>query len=214
MNDPFLNFQKFYDKETASDIASHLESNQIPIELEDGERFFDITFSNNKMLKPIWLKVKATDMIKAEETLHAYYQTKLDLVSPDYYLFNFSNHQLMEIIRAPDEWGWLDYPLAIRILSNRGVSISKEEISKINAERIAVISIPVNSPASSIWLAYLVSIFWPAGLMAGGIMAFMKKTIYNGDRLYAYSENDRKHGIRILLLSTLFFLVWAIRFFL
>jgi hypothetical protein len=53
MNDPFLNFQKFYDKETASDIASHLESNQIPIELEDGERFFDITFSNNKMLKPI-----------------------------------------------------------------------------------------------------------------------------------------------------------------
>src|SRR6185295_3178098 len=137
MNDPFLNFQKFYDKETAFDIAAHLESNQIPIELEDGERFFDITFSNNKMLKPIWLKVKATDMIKAEETLHTYYQTKLDLVSPDYYLFNFSDHQLMEIIRAPDEWGWLDYPLAIRILSNRGVSISKEEISKINAERIA-----------------------------------------------------------------------------
>jgi hypothetical protein len=153
-------------------------------------------------------------MTRAEKTLHVYYQKKLDLVPPDYYLFNFSDLQLMEILRAPDEWGYLDYPLAIRILSNRGVSISKEDLDKINADRIAVISRPANSPASSIWLAYLVTIFWPAGLMAGGIMAFMKKTIYNGDRVYAYSENDRKHGIRIILLSALFFLIWAIRFFL
>jgi len=45
-------------------------------------------------------------------------------------------------------------------------------------------------------------------------MGFMKKTIYNGDRVYAYSEKDRKHGVRILILSALCFLLWAIRVFL
>ncbi len=214
MQDPFLNFQKFYDKEAAVDMASHLEAHQIPIALEDSERYFDVTFANNPMLKPYWLKVKSSDMTKAEKILHTYYQKKLELVPPDYYLFDFSDRQLMEIVRTPDEWGFLDYPLAIRILENRGLSFTKKEIDQMNDERIDVISSPVNSPVSYILLAYLVSVCWPVGWIAGSTMAFMKKTIYNGDRVYAYSKTDRNHGVRILILSTLFFLIWVIRIFL
>ena len=214
MKSRFLNFQKFYDREIAEDIASHLEANHIPVELEDSEKYFDVTFANNRMLKPFWLKVKSVDMIRAEDTLHAYYQNKLDLVPPDYYLFRFNDDQLMEIVRSPDEWGFLDYPLAIRILENRGLFISRDEINNINIDRLKVNSMPPDSPASQIWLSYLTSIFWPAGLITGGIMGYMKKTIYNGDRVYAYSEKDRNHGVRILILSALCFLLWAIRVFL
>jgi hypothetical protein len=214
MKSRFLNFQKFFDKEIAVDIASHLEANNIQVELEDSDKYFDVTFANNRMLRPFWLKVKPADMIRAEDTLHAYYQNKLDLVPPDYYLFQFNDEQLMEIVRKPDEWGFLDYPLAIRILENRGLFISKDEINNINNDRIRENSIPKDSPASNIWFSYLISIFWPAGLITGGIMSYMKKTIYTGDRVYVYSEKDRKHGTRILILSTLCFVLWAIRVFL
>ena len=44
MENRFLNFQKFYDKEIAADIASHLEANHIQVELEDSEKYFDVTF--------------------------------------------------------------------------------------------------------------------------------------------------------------------------
>jgi hypothetical protein len=214
MKSLFLNFQKFYDKEIAEDIASHLEANHIQVELEDSEKYFDVTFANNRLLKPYWLKVKSVDMMRAEDTLHTYYQNKLELVPPDYYLFRFNDDQLMEIVRSPDEWGFLDYPLAIRILENRGFFFSRDEIKNINNDRLKANSMPPDSPTSYIWLSYLTSIFWPAGLITGGIMGFMKKTIYNGDRVYAYSEKDRKHGVRILILSALCFLLWAIRVFL
>jgi hypothetical protein len=214
MADPFLNFQKFYDKEIAADIALQLEANDIPVELEDEDGFFDISFSNNQMLKSVWLKVKSSDMIRAENTLHAYYKKKLDLVPGDYYLFDFTDAQLEEIVETPDEWGYLDYPLALQILKNRGMPVSNEKIKTISEQRIHIASNPKDSPSSYIFLGYLVSIvFWPGGLIAGGIMAFMKKTVFNGDRRYAYSARDRKHGERIVLISILFFIVWLFRMF-
>jgi hypothetical protein len=215
MTNPFLNFQKFYDREAAADMVSHLENNHIPVELEDSESFFDVTFANNPLQKTIWLKVKSADMVRAEDALHVYYQKKLDLVPPDYYLFDFSDEQLIEIVRRPDEWGFLDYPLAIRILNDRGISISKDEISKLNEQRIEVVTKPEDISPSYIWLGYLVSIiFWPGGLMSGGIMTFMKKSVFNGARVYAYSTKDRKHGQRIIMISTLLFVIWIFRYFL
>jgi hypothetical protein len=36
-----------------------------------------------------------------------------------------------------------------------------------------------------------------------------KKVLPNGDEVYAYSESDRKHGLRITIIGGIFFLLWV-----
>jgi hypothetical protein len=41
-----------------------------------------------------------------------------------------------------------------------------------------------------------------------------KKTLPNGSRIYAYSDNDRKQGNRILIIGGIFLVIWLLYRFL
>jgi hypothetical protein len=134
-------------------------------------------------------------------------------VDPEYYLFQFTNEELLAILSAADDWGPFDYALAGRILTDRGHPLTTAQTTQMLVHRVAELSKP--EPLSKKWLflGYAFILFMPlASCILGGIIAYYKKTLPNGERVYAYGKADRSQG------RVLFFiggvaqtLVWVFR---
>ena len=66
-----------------------------------------ITIANDTFDAEVCLKLKSADFNKAELVPDDFYQVQTSAVCKEYYLFDFNDHELMEIIFKPDEWGSL-----------------------------------------------------------------------------------------------------------
>lgn len=202
MEEPFFTFRKFNDPELAAGMAGKLEEHRIPVELEDSGKLFDPSFAHNFLQREIQLKLRVRDFKEADRILLSFYRQQAELVGPDYYLFQFTDLELMQIIRNPDEWGYLDYALAQKILKEHGISIPSGELKRFQDEKIKLLSMPRPSDKSLTWTGYLLAlIVAPLGMVIGFSMAWMKRTLPDGQRLFAYNESDRKEGKRILILG-------------
>ncbi len=54
---------------------------------------------------------------RAHAVLEAFYEKQLQEVDPDYYLFAFTDAELLDILSKPDEWGHFDYS-GVKLLSH------------------------------------------------------------------------------------------------
>ncbi len=125
----------------------------------------------------------------------------------DYYLFSFSNNELIEVIQKKDEWNEIDYLLAIKLLKNRGVEITSEDIEKTQKDRLSQLKKPEKSARSWIIAGYIIAMLGGLlGFIIGYVLLTQKKTLPNGERVYEYIESDRKHGKNILYVGIIFFI--------
>jgi hypothetical protein len=211
MADGFLTFFKFNDPGIASAMTERLSQNRISYELENDRVIFDPSFANNAIDPLICLKLRPDDFARAHQILEGYYRTLLDTVDKDYYLFDFTDPELLEILGKPDEWGHFDYALAGKILKDRGIDISPELAETLKAQRIKELSKPEAEDSSRIWAGYISAAMGGVfGLVIGWILAYFKKTIPNGQRVFVYREQERKHGKRILLISAISLPCWIL----
>ena|SRR5215211_6634070 len=212
MSDRFLTFKVFSDSETAQDFADILRQKDIPYFIEEDALVFDPSYANNEFNKDYRLKLRQQDFERANKALQDYYNSHLDNVNKDYYLFEFTDQELHEIIAKPDEWGHFDYQLAQKLLADRGKEIKPEETQELKSKRIDELTKPEIVKNSSIIWAYILCLFlFPIGLFMGWNWGYSKKTLPNGQRVYVYDYNAQKHGRRIftigmilLVLSILF----------
>lgn len=211
MNESFLTFKKFNDIELAKEIANRLTQNNIEYLLEDFQNSFDITFANNIFDPNISIKIKSEDFIKATEVLGEYYKSSLDSVDNDYYLFKFTDDELLEIISKPDEWGPFDYQLSKKILSDRGTDIKPEEAKLLKEKRISALKKPESSSPFWIYFGYFSAVFGGFfGLIIGSSLYYLKKTLPNGQRTFMYDEKERKHGKRMVIISIIALIIYSI----
>lgn len=203
MAETFLTFQKFHDIEIANEIAEQLNQNGIQFLLEENQKTnFDPSFANNPTEPGILIKVRPEDFAIAHKALEDYYKKQLATVEPSYYLFEFSDEELMEIIAKPDEWGDFDYQLAQKILSDRGKGINSSTVQKLKEQRIDELSAPEKASNSLIIAGYFFALFGAVfGIVIGAHLSKSKKTLPNGKRSFVYGDEDRKNGKRILWMS-------------
>ena len=166
MTDTFLTFQKFNDIELAKEVAGRLKQNGIDYSLEENQKFFDPSFANNSIEPDISIKLKADDFSKAHKALEEYYNKTLDNVEQDYYLFDFTDEELIEIVSKPDEWGHFDYKLAQKILRDRGKEIKPEVAELLRTQRIKDLAQPDTTHKYWIYVGYFSAIF-------GGLFGIM-----------------------------------------
>ncbi|NHN26843.1 hypothetical protein FIA58_014250 [Flavobacterium jejuense] len=131
----------------------------------------------------------------------------------DYYLFSFSDKELIEIIHKKDEWNELDYLLAISLLENRGIEITEEAIEKAKNKRVSQLRKPEKSDSFWIVIGYVFAMLGGLlGFIIGYVLLTQKKTLPNGERVFEYTASDRKHGKNILYVGTFFFIYYLIYF--
>jgi hypothetical protein len=211
----FVTFQRFNDKAAALALAETFKGNNFEVALEDTSANFDITFANNEIDKDFRVKLKPEDFERANIFLQQQAAKDLADIDPNYYIFDFSDEELKEIIEKQDEWSSLDFLLAQKILRERGVEVNVEQIQTLKAKRIEELSEPEKSPKLLIVSGYVLAFI--GGLLAIVIGAYLrnhKKTLPNGERVFGYAIADRAHGERILILGILGLIIFAaIQFF-
>ncbi len=227
----FLSFHSFSDPESANAVADLLKENHIPYQLIKLPSLLDSSIIGTSSMPDYELKLKQQDFIRGQECLDNYFKTRTDEVDEDYYLFSFTDSELMDIIHKKDEWGYFDFQLAKKILNDRGVEINESDIEQFRQERKKELASP-ERPGSFLYIVAILSILCgvlfaispvfglPAipfiwcfvGVCAGLLITSSKKTLPDGQRVYAYSEKDRKYGKLIWQIGLAVFICVILKF--
>lgn len=195
MSEELSLFRKYRSKDEAEAVVNFLIKNGIDAQLGDNIPVFDITFSGSTAQHEFEIKLKEEHFAKAESILIEEASKEINNIPEDHYLFNFSQEELYDILRKYDEWGELDYNLAIQILRNKGVQIDDSYIHKLKEARISELSKPEKMDTSWIALGYILSLFTVLiGAFYGYYYMHSKKTLPNGKKVYMFTEQDRKRG--------------------
>jgi len=195
-------FRKFPTLEQAKEIEFMLNEKGIETVLANNIPPVDITFSGNTLQNEIEIRIKQSDFKSAEDILEKNAEKIIDQIDKDYYLFEFTNEELYEILLKSDEWSSFDYTLSQKILEQRGKSIDKDLLTSLKNERIKELAKPEGNQKPWILCGYAFSILGGfLGLIIGYFLWTSKKTLPNGQKVYSYSENDRKQGKYIFFIG-------------
>lgn len=195
MENNYLIFRKFPNKEQAVELKKLLEENEIESVISDNIPPVDVTFSGSTIRHEYEVQILQEHFIKAEDILEQNAEDIINQIENDHYLFEFSDEELYEILLKQDEWSEFDYTLSKKILIQRGKSIDDDLLSSLKNERLKQLAKPGENQKYWIIAGYIFSFL---GGFLGAIIGYglwtSKKTLPNGQKVYSYSENDRKHG--------------------
>lgn len=207
----FLTFRKFDTPEEALAISDLLKEKNIPVQLENTPVLLDQQLIGQQFENTFLLKIPASYFIEAGNVIRAAVTINEEDVEEDYYLLSFSDKELQEVIEKKDEWGSYDYSLALQLLEKRGVSYTPEQLAAIDDQRLQQLSNPEKGSAIWIVIGYLsVLIGGLLGFFIGAYIIIAKKTLPDGSRMRAYSDQTRKHGKYILVLGIIAFPLWVL----
>ena len=205
----FIAFEKFNNQILALELGTVLKENDIAYEYENVPLSFDVSFAVNELRREFSIKLKQADFEKARLLLEEIWRNQIVNVSPNYYLFDFSDSELLEIIHKRDEWGHFDYVLARDILKKRSLHLSPEVIDTLKTKRIKELSIPEKSQKIWIYIGYILAFLGGIlGLIIGWHLVNHKKALPNGDKVPYFSESDRKDGNSIVSISIVCTILW------
>jgi translation elongation factor EF-G len=207
----FLTFQKFTNKSEATELTELLTTNNIKFLIEDTSASFDPSFANNEINKEFRVKLKKEDFDKVDKLMLNISASQLNEIDENYYLFEFTDVELLEVLTKSDEWSKFDYLLAQKILKDRGQEVNEKILENLRRKRIEELPKPEESQKSWVITGYIFALMGGFfGLFIGWHLLAHKKTLPNGDRVYGYSIEDRIHGNRILILGIVFLIIWTI----
>ena len=207
MAEDFSIFRTFSNPDQVKELQSLLNGHGIESVVADNTSPVDITFTGGASINDKYeVRIKASDFKKAEGILEQKAEESLKDIDPNYYLFDFSNEELYDILLKADEWNKLDYALAQKILKDRGKSIDKDLIETLRKQRLEQLAKPEEGQKAWVIAGYVFSILGGfIGLVIGYFLWTAKKTLPNGQKVYTYSAKDRKNGQIIFYIGLIIF---------
>lgn len=195
----FITFQKYNEKVYAFESGELLKDNNIDYLIEESPARFAPTFVGNALEKEFAIKIKKNDFIKVEKIQEEIILKQLEYVDSDYYLLQFSDQELMEILTNRYEWGQFDFLLAQKLLKERGKEVNPEIVGLLKDQKLKELSKREKSETVWIVAGYISAMLGGLiGIFIGLQLLTYKKTLPNGDVIHVYSESDRKQGLIIL----------------
>jgi hypothetical protein len=195
MKENYSIFRKFSNLEQATELKELLSKNGIESELADNVPTVDVTFSGSTLQNQIEVRIKQIHFKKAEQILEKDAENLINEIDRNYYLFEFTNEELYEILLKSDEWSTFDYTLAQKILVEKGKSIDKDLLNSLKNERLKDLAKPEENQKPWIIAGYVFALLGGfLGLIIGYFLWTSKKTLPNGQKVYSYSAKDRRQG--------------------
>ena len=201
MDHPII-YRTFTDPEEANRFAEKLLLRDVPARVAVNSAAFDLTFAGNMPRDEYQViidghhrkQARAMELEKAADRVAA--------IDPEHYLFTFRNEELMNVLEEGEAWSALDHLLAQRILKERGIEATPEEIMQRKAARREAMDAPEKAGKSLIAAGYVFGLAGAAfGLAIGLSLRFSRKTLTNGHRAPRYCASDQIHAQRIIALS-------------
>lgn len=203
----FVTYQRFNDVEFANLLTALLEENDIPFIMNEEGPVFDPSFSFREDTSHYAVKIRSEDFDRVNQLL-VQNEAEAQVIDEDYYLFDFSDEELKEVLEKADEWSAFDIALSRKILAERGRPISDNELHNLKNKRLEELKAPEKSQKIWIIIGYICAFMGGVlGLFIGWHLFTHKKTLPNGEKVYGYTEQDRKQGKTIFYISILFTII-------
>ncbi|BAO74255.1 hypothetical protein [Winogradskyella sp. PG-2] len=120
MQNNYQIFRQFSHLGQATELRNILEANAIITQLDDNTPPVDVTFAGNTLQNKFEVLIRQSDFEKTEQILEKNAENIIDQIDKDYYLFQFTDDELYNILLKSDEWNEFDYTLAQKLLIQRG----------------------------------------------------------------------------------------------
>lgn len=203
-------FASFYDKAQAEEVASLMETQQIPCMVTEEKRILSNYIVGEMDAPPFQVKISNIDFSRAKQLLQNYYETHIHEIDPGHYLHSFSATELMEILQKPDEWNAQDIVIARKLLAGQGINLPGEEVARYNAERIKTLSKPEKTGTVNYIIGYLFAITIPlVGIFYALYFRNSRKLLPDGSRVMTYDKSVRTQASLILLVSSIMLILMA-----
>lgn len=116
-------------------------------------------------------------------------------------LNEFSDEELLDVIKKPDEWAVEDIVMAQTLLDKRGKHVSDEVVDAYRQKRLEEVRQPKFGGYGTIIIGYIfaflggiIGIFLAASLLG-------KKQLFNGEKVVMYDRKTRINAIVYLIIS-------------
>ncbi|MDR6561679.1 MULTISPECIES: hypothetical protein [unclassified Arcicella] len=206
----FLTFREFNNELEFNELLQILDDNNIQYETEN-YRPNSNSYTSTIALPKFIVKIPADKFLEVNNIQRDLASKNIQEVDRSYYLIDFNDTELYEILLKADEWSAFDYELAKKILTERGKQIDKDFIDSLNTSRIKDMMQPEPEQSSKIFWGYFFAIVGGLlGITIGWDLMSTKKTLPNGDRVYIYQQKDRAHGKRIIILGSILLVIYTI----
>lgn len=200
-------FRNFPSLEDVKTIANVLDKHGITYEINENTRKHDLTFlgsslSTSGIEMKFSLKASPDDFKQIHDLIDKEIEVRLDEVEKDHYLFDFSTDELTEVLMKPNEWSVFDFKVAGLILNDRGITISKEFLDSMKKQGHS--ELLQKESYSSIWIVVGYISAFLGGILGFGIgisLWFMTKRLPSGEKIYTFTDVQRKHGKRITIIG-------------
>jgi len=207
----FRTFQRYRFAGQADALVAALRAANIAVEVEVERPSLDMTFTGTELQEQHCVRIAANDFEAAHRILDGLAANALQSLRADHYLFDFSDAELLEILREPDAWSREDYLLAREILADHGHQYSDAQLEDMKAKRLQQLAEP--KEANRMWIA----IGWFSLLFMGFVAVALgltyrnlKITLPDGSRVPAYNAESRKHGQWLLLAGSIVVAAWLL----
>ncbi|MES2555239.1 MAG: hypothetical protein V4604_03760 [Bacteroidota bacterium] len=195
-----ITVKEFQDRELLGDYVELFEKAEIPFSVEDSKPRFDASFANDESRRYYRINVAPVDLSNALELCGRMDQKILEELPEDYYLFQFSDEELREVLVRSFEWNSLDVMLAKKILTERGVDFSESAIASERQEITDELDAPEKGDTLLVVCGYIFCLLGGLlGLMIALTILTSQKTTHDGHRIPRYSAGTKKHAQRMLV---------------
>ncbi|GAA3972239.1 hypothetical protein [Mucilaginibacter dorajii] len=202
MEPELILFKRFDDIALANALTDVLDANGITYTMEENAQSFDPGFRSNELTRQYSVKIDAGDFERVTKLLNENELENVNNADKEHYLYSFTDAELIEVLAKADEWSPFDYQLARKILTERGVTINEKMLADLKKERLEELKTPEPPQNGWIIVGYIFAIMGGAlGIFIGWYLVTFKKTLPDGERVYAYNENDRQQGKWILYIA-------------
>ncbi len=212
MEEEFVTYKRFSTVEDAEVFVGILKNNAIRFELENNSICEDVSAVYGAVPQTeIDVKLIQSDFEKVDKLLEKEAAETILLLDKEYYLYDFTNEELYDVINNYDKWNETDYLLAQKILNARGEKITDEVTKSKKDKRLKELNDP--EPAMQGWM----TIGYVSAVLGGILGMFIgyhhwqfKKRVPSGDRVFAYDEDSREKGRLLFYVGLGFFVVWGL----
>lgn len=194
--------------EEAEELVQLLEQHQIPVQISKNVGNLDTTIIGELPTNKYEILIPKEQHLEAENILIEEAKKQLISVPEDYYLFSFSNDELLDVLIKADEWSELDVALAEKILNDRKVKIDLAYVEAEREQRYEEQRKPEAKQDGWILFGYVMAILGGfIGFLIGYALWTAKKRLTDGTKVPAYSEGVRYHGRNIFYLGFVMFIL-------
>jgi hypothetical protein len=206
-----VTLRTFNTLEEASAVVELLEKNKIHYLVEKTEVPIEVVLPGENLDTELLVKVKPEAFEAAKTLLEELEEIGIEKLDKDYYLFDFTDQELIELLQKSDEWSLKDYLWAQEILKQRGKEVDKSLLNEWNDKRLAFLATPEKVTPKYLMLAYLFCFAggWIGFFMGRHVRAF-KKLLPNNQKVFAFDEESRVKGKKIESIGLIFSLVYMI----